>query len=1260
MHSAYGRIIACTSERTKLINSCSIKDIVNQTPYKGTNIRALTGRLWSIFIHNASIEDVVGYDCNLEPSFCFRAEIDTSKQEVRPNFSWETLKLKDALALLKENAEPSIESITLILQKCRKEKNSSFALQLLVYIHNFGLEDHKVVGNYVVPMLVECGRMACALSMFHKLVDQNEFTWTSLIQGYIDCGESQQALDLFQKMQDGCVQPSIYTLQSLVKACARLKCVETGREMHMNIVKEEFEKDLIVGNTLVDLYAKCGFYEEAWSVLTELPVRDAISWNALIAGYVEHGLGEEALDCLAQMKLDGASPDEVTFICGLKGCVYIGALDKGQELHAEIATEGFERYLFVGNSLVDLYGKGGLLAEAWDVFVELPVPDVVSWNALITGYAEHGFDEEALLCLEGMRSRGVCPDDVTYVCSLKACGCPGVIGRGQDVHAEIVKEGYESFLSIGNALVDMYAKNGLFIDAWNVFQGLSVQNVIAWTALISGCAENGLGEEGLNCWEQMRLEGVSPNAVTFVCSLKNCCIVGALEKGLDMHMAIAEEGLEGDPFICSALVDMYAKCGSFAEAGEVFHEMPVHDIVLWTALIAGYAEHGLGEDALKFLDRMITEGISPNLATFLCVLKACGSLQAIERGRDLHASIIKKGFDKEHTLSNTLVGMYSKCGLIAEARALFDEGPDYSTVSWNVLISGYADKGLGEEVLNCFEEMQLKGAPPNDITLVCTLKGCSSIGALDKGKQVYSEIVKLGYEKDYFVGNTLINLYAKCGFLNEAHKLFDELSARDAVSWNAFILGYAECGLEEEVLNQSEQSQGYLIPPNAVTFLCILRACASLRAKGKGQETHVEIVKKGFDTYPYIGSILVDLYAKCGLLAEAKRVFDDLPVRDVVVWTALMAGYAQQGLNKETLKCLNQMKMEGVSPTSVTFLCSLKGWGNKSAVEGGREIHSEIIKYGNEKDPLIGSALVDMYGKCALVLEAQAVFDQLPIRLVASWTPLIAAYAEHGLCEDALHWFEKMRLDGFCPDAVTYLCCLKASGNLGVVDKGQEIHAEIVEKGMETDTLLCGALVDLYTKCGLLWEAWEVFDNSPLPNLVSWTSLIVGFASQGECEHVFRLLEKMWEAGILPDEITLLSILTVCSHVGLVEIGLKYLEIISKDFGVSPTFEHHNCVLDLLGRAGQVDETLVWVKDMPLQPNFVTWRTVLGACTKYCLLESGRLAFNYAVELDEQQAAPFILMSNIFASLDTDDKTLYREESYIDVYSNFHIYSEVL
>eukprot|EP00250_Pteridium_aquilinum_P018857 c24218_g22_i1 orf=333-1709(+) len=458
MHNAYGRFMswkAHISERTKLSNSGSIKDILNQTTHKGANTTGLKGRLWFTFIHNASMEEVVGHNCNLEPSPCFKAEQDASKQEVKLNNSWETLTLKEAVALLEKSAEPSIERITLISQKCRKEKNLSFAMQFLVYIHNFGLEDHKVVGNYVVPMLVECGSIPYALSIFHKLVYQNEFTWTSLIQGYIDCGESQHALELFQRMQGGCVHPSIYTLQSLVKACARLKCIETGREMHMNIVKEEYETDLIVANTLVDLYAKCGFYVEAWSVLRELPVRDAISWNALIAGYVEHGLGEEALDCLAQMKLDGVSPDEVTFICSLKGCGYIGAIDKCQELHAEIAREGFERYPFVGNSLVDLYGKGGLLTEAWEVFVELPNPDVVSWNALITGYAEHGFDEEAVLCLEQMRSMGVCPDDVTYVCSLKACGGQGVIGRGKEVHAQLVKEGYEGFLCIGNTLVDM-------------------------------------------------------------------------------------------------------------------------------------------------------------------------------------------------------------------------------------------------------------------------------------------------------------------------------------------------------------------------------------------------------------------------------------------------------------------------------------------------------------------------------------------------------------------------------------------------------------------------------------------------------------------------------------------------------------------------------------------------------------------------------------------------------------------------------------
>eukprot|EP00250_Pteridium_aquilinum_P019884 c24620_g11_i1 orf=563-1528(+) len=317
---------------------------------------------------------------------------------------------------------PFIDDLIAAIQKCRKEKILVHAKNLHSQIHKLGLDTHESIGNYLVPMFVECGSLSYAQKAFDRLHHRNEHSWTSIISGYVEYGQVQHALDMYRKMQEDFAYPSCYTIMALIKAYAKLSDVERAQEVHAQSVNNGFDRDVYIGSSLVHMYAKCGLPFIAQQVFDKLPVRDVVSWTVLIAGYAEYGYCEKSLYCYERMKLNGICPNAVTFICSLKACGCMGASFEGIEIHTEIARNGLLiRDNRVGNALLDMYVKCGLLAKAQELFYELPVQDIVSWTTLIVGYTQHERGEEALNCFDQMQLQGISPDAVMFVCSLKAC-----------------------------------------------------------------------------------------------------------------------------------------------------------------------------------------------------------------------------------------------------------------------------------------------------------------------------------------------------------------------------------------------------------------------------------------------------------------------------------------------------------------------------------------------------------------------------------------------------------------------------------------------------------------------------------------------------------------------------------------------------------------------------------------------------------------------------------------------------------------------
>ncbi|KAI5081243.1 hypothetical protein GOP47_0004426 [Adiantum capillus-veneris] len=665
-------------------------------------------------------------------------------------------------------------------------------------------------------------------------------------------------------------------LVASLKDCANRKDVSEGSKLHAYIrANGSLFKSPFLGNTLVSMYAKCGEFPSAEQVLLQLPTRDVVSWNALIAGLAKNSHGAEALTCYRCMQSEGLSPNDITYACMLKTCSMTQNVDMGKQLHVEIVNRGLlENNVVLGTALVDMYAKCGVLAIAQQTLNELSVRNAATWSTLIGGYTRQGQGKEALNSYEQMRSERVSPDAITYACTLKACGIAGAFQKGKQIHDEIVAQGLlENNVVLGNALVDMYVKCGKLSKAQELLDNLPTHNAVSWNILITGYAQRGLACEALDCYKQMQSEGFCPDAITYACTLKACGIMGAVDLGIDIHKKIVNNLCLGQNIMLGAsLIDMYAKCSLLLKAAQVLYELHGRDVVSWNALIAGHVQQGKGKEALQFYEQMKIEGVFPDAITYASVLKACGITQNAHKGKQIHGEIVNQGPLHENVmLGNALVNMYAKCGLLSNAQQLLDKLCTRDVVSWNALIAGFAQNGQGEEALRCYERMQRAGHSPDAITYACILRACSISKEIIRGKRLHQEVINEGLLKaNDVLGNALVDMYAKCGVLMKAQEVHEKLSSRDVVSWSALIGGYAQYGHGKEALKCFQKMRKEGLIPN------------------------------------------------------------------LVCWNALIGGFAKQGHIRKVLGCLQMMQEEGISPDAITFLCILDACSHSGLVDEGQ------------------------------------------------------------------------------------------------------------------------------------------------------------------------------------------------------------------------------------------------------------------------------------------------------------------------------------
>ncbi|KAK7246943.1 hypothetical protein RIF29_41816 [Crotalaria pallida] len=759
-----------------------------------------------------------------------------------------------------------------------------------------------------------------------------------------------------------------------------------------------------------------------------------------------------------------------------------------------------------------------------------------------------------------------------------------------------------------------------------------IRPVSCWNKIIHRVVAKKMTDRVFGLFRRMMKEMVIPDEKTFTRVLKaGGGSVVPLHYVAQIHAITITHGLETSPLICNPLIDFYFKNGFVNSAKRVFGKLQRKGTVSWLAMISGLSQNGYEKEAILLFCQMHMIGILPTPYLFSSVLSSCTKVEYYEVGEQLHGLALKQGFSSETYVCNALVTLYSHSGKMLFAECIFNAMSQRDRVSYNSLISGLALQGHGDRALELFKKMRLDSLKPDYITVASLLSACASLGALRNGKQLHSYAIKAGLSSDLIVEGSLLDLYVKCSDIDTAHNFFLSTETENVVLWNVMLVAYGLSDNLKESFEIFKQMQIEGIIPNQFTYPSILKTCTSLSALGLGEQIHTHVLKSGFQFNMYVSSVLIDMYAKLGKLETALKILRTLKEKDVVSWTAMIAGYAQHDMFAEALNLFEEMQDQGIQSDNIGFASAISACAGIHVLGQGRQIHAQSCVSGYSDDVSVGNALVSLYARCGQVREAHFAFNQIFAKDNKSWNSLISGFAHSGHYDEALHLFDKMNKAGIEINSFTFGSVVSAAANVANIKLGKQIHAMIKKSGYDSEAEVSNVLITLYAKCGSLDDAKKQFYEMPEKNEVSWNAMITCYSRHGCGFEALSVFEDMKQLGALPNHVTFVGVLTACSHVGLVDEGINYFKSMSEVHSLVPKPEHYACIVDLLGRAGLLSRARRFIEQMPIQPDAMIWRTLLSACIIRKNIDIGEFAASHLLKLEPKDSATYVLLSNMYA-----------------------------
>ncbi|CAI9108838.1 OLC1v1008535C1 [Oldenlandia corymbosa var. corymbosa] len=576
-------------------------------------------------------------------------------------------------------------------------------------------------------------------------------------------------------------------------------------------------------------------------------------------------------------------------------------------------------------------------------------------------------------------------------------------------------------------------------------------------------------------------------------------------------------------------------------------------------------------------------------------------------------SIVKQGpkrvvSDSDIVKCNIAITNNMRSAQCSAALQLFNSMHRKTSVTWNTMISGYLSNGQFELAREMFDSMPCR----DSVSWNVMISGYIKNGNLGAAKCLFDQMP----ERDVVSWNAILSGYAQNGLVDEAWRIFCEMPVKNEISWNGILAAYVQNGRMEEASRLFESKECWAM----VSWNCLMGGYLKKRMFAEARCV--------FDRMPERDKVswntMISCYAQNGEMEVARKLFDESPIRDVFAWTSMVSGYVQNGMLDEARRVFDEMPEKN----AISWNAMIAGYVQSKKVDMAWELFNKMPC----KNISSWNTMITCYAQNGDTARARSLFDRMPHRDCISWSAIIGGYAQNGDSEEALHMFAEMERHGERMNRSSFTCILSMCADIAALELGKQIHGQVFKAGFESGCYVGNALLAMYCKCGSIEEAYDVFMDISEKDIVSWNTIINGYARHGFGKEALKLFEKMERDGIKPDEVTLVGVLSACSHTGLVETGTNYFYSMTEDYGITANSKHYTCMIDLLGRAGRLDDAQKLMKDMPFEADAATWGALLGASRIHGNAELGEEAAEMIFEMEPWNAGMYVLLSNLYAS----------------------------
>ncbi|KAG0474422.1 hypothetical protein HPP92_014108 [Vanilla planifolia] len=545
-------------------------------------------------------------------------------------------------------------------------------------------------------------------------------------------------------------------------------------------------------------------------------------------------------------------------------------------------------------------------------------------------------------------------------------------------------------------------------------------------------------------------------------------------------------------------------------------------------------------------------------------------------------------------------------GELAEALAVFQTIKNATNFHWNAMIRGHTNCELHEEAIRFYVQMQNAGKVEDKFTFPIVIKSCTRLSFRTQGCTIHAKLIKLGLGSDVFICNSLIAMYSKLGPIESAERVFLDMPARDIVSWNTMIDGYLSNGKGLKSLSSFRQMQkDFGLKPDQCGVMSALRACNKELSPKKGREIHCYVIKQGFELDNQVITTLLDMYCKCGEMRHAERLFHNMQERNVVTFNVMINGYALSNQPVMAVVSLMEMQESGVEPDAITLLNLIPSLTQLRCSSHGRSVHGFAIRKACLPDLILETALMVMYAKIGELNSAILLFDRMPERTLEGTS--------------------------LKPDAFTITNIVPAYSELASLRHAGQIHGYVFKLKYGTNTLVHNSMMHMYSRCGDLNASRKVFDKMLERDVVSWNTIILAYALHGIGSTALDLFKVMKEMGFEPNNDTFQSVLSACSVSGFIEEGWMYFDIMQREYNFSPQIEDYACMVDLLGRAGDLERAVEFIERMQVAPTAKIWGSLLTASRNNSNIEMAEFAAERILNFGHDNTGCYVILCAMYS-----------------------------